>query len=304
MARTEVGDAVANEHRRTIRKRVLGTNLRLMRERLDLLLEDAAAVLECHPAKISRIESAQSGVRPVELRALLARYGVTDPQDQAGWLALAREGRRGRGVRNIDPSWPSEQLTPDLLDLIGLESEIATCSLFQPGIVPGLLQTEAFATAVIQGGRTGRLDQDRRVRLRVRMERQFILTRSEPPPVDMWVVLGEAALRQQWGGPQVLAGQLARLVEIGRMPNVTLQVLPFSTPGFPGGMLPFSIYSFPDAPQLPVVSVESLTSHAYLEDARDTAHYRRIFDEIRGIALSPAKSEALVARLADQLSTV
>lgn len=294
---------MANEHRRTIRKRVLGTNLRLMRERLDLLLEDAAEVLECHPAKISRIESAQSGVRPVELKALLARYGVTDPQDQAGWLALAREGRRGRGVRNLDPSWPTEQLAPDLMDLIGLESDVASCLLFQPGIVPGLLQTEAYATAVIQGGRTGPLEQHRQVKLRVRMERQIVVTRSEPPPVEMWVVLGEAALRQQWGGPQVLAGQLDRLVVIGRMPNVTLQVLPFSTPGYPGGVLPFSIYSFPDAPELPVVTVESLTSHAYLEDTRDTAHYRKIFDEIRGIALSPAKSEALVTRIADQLST-
>lgn len=294
---------MANEHRRTIRKRVLGTNLRLMRERLDLLLEDAAEVLECHPAKISRIESAQSGVRPVELKALLARYGVTDPQDQAGWLALAREGRRGRGVRNLDPSWPTEQLAPDLMDLIGLESDVASCLLFQPGIVPGLLQTEAYATAVIQGGRTGPLEQHRQVKLRVRMERQIVVTRSEPPPVEMWVVLGEAALRQQWGGPQVLAGQLDRLVVIGRMPNVTLQVLPFGTPGYPGGVLPFSIYSFPDAPELPVVTVESLTSHAYLEDTRDTAHYRKIFDEIRGIALSPAKSEALVTRIADQLST-
>ncbi|MGR7001459.1 helix-turn-helix domain-containing protein [Yinghuangia aomiensis] len=285
---------MANEHRRTIRKRVLGTSLRLMRERLDLLLEDAAEVLECHPAKISRIESAQSGVRPVELKALLARYGVTDPQDQAGWLALAREGRRGRGVRNLDPSWPTEQLAPDLLDLIGLESDVASCLLFQPGIVPGLLQTEAYATAVIQGGRTGPLEEHRQVKLRVRMERQIVVTRSEPPPVEMWVVLGEAALRQQWGGPQVLAGQLDRLVEIGRMPNVTLQVLPFSTPGYPGGVLPFSIYSFPDAPELPVVTVESLTSHAYLEDTRDTAHYRKIFDEIRGHCLEPRQVQKLL----------
>lgn len=293
---------MAAEQRPTVRKRVLGTNLRLMRERRDLLLEDAAAVLDCHPAKISRIESGRSGIRALELKALLSRYGVTEDADQNGWLALAREGRRRRGMRNLEPPLPTGRLPADFLDLIGMESEVATCRTFQPGIVPGLLQTEDYATAVIQGGRPGPPDEESQTKIHVRMDRQRVLTRVEPPPMELWVILGEAALRQQWGGPRVLVGQLRKLIDFGRMSNVTTQVLPFSAEAYPGGSLPFSIYGFPDAPELPVVTVESHTSHAYLEDVHDTSRYSRTFDEIRGIALSPLKSEALIAEIADQLS--
>lgn len=155
------------EQRPTVRRRVLGTNLRRLREDLGLLLEDAAAQLSCHPAKISRIESGRSGIRPLDLKALLDLYSVVNPQERDGWLALAREGRHQRWWRMLE-----DQLPQDFLDLIGLEEDVSECRGFQPSVIPGLFQTEAYATAIIQGGSAGPLTDSQRIKVQVRMERQ------------------------------------------------------------------------------------------------------------------------------------
>ncbi|MGR6999927.1 helix-turn-helix domain-containing protein [Yinghuangia aomiensis] len=287
--------------RPSLRKRLLGTNLRVTRERLGRHLEDAAAVLDCNDSKISRIETGRSGIKSLELKALLTYYGITDPDEQRPWLALAKIRRAQRGAQVLEDPL-TDQLAQDFLDLMGMEREVAACQTFQPGIVPGLLQTDAYARAVVQAGRPGPLSEGRQALHAARMQRQRVLTRTDPEPMSLWVVLGEAALRQQWGGPSVLADQLRKLIELGQTPQVTMQVLPFSAESHPGGALPFSLYAFPEAPEMPIVTVESHTSHAYLEDTRDTLYYRNIFDEIRGIALSPLKSEALIAKIAAEHS--
>ncbi|MFH0242760.1 helix-turn-helix domain-containing protein [Streptomyces sp. HK10] len=288
---------MSGELRPTVRRRVLGTNLRRLREEKGLYLEDAASALSCHPGKVSRIESGRSGIRQLDLRVLLDFYGVKDDSVREGWLALARESRRQRWWRVLE-----DKLPQDFLELIGLEEEVATCRGFQPSTVHALLQTKAYATAIIQGGSTGPLNEDQQTRLRIRLERQKALTRSEAEPLNMWLVLGETALRQQVGGPAVLSEQLRHLVEMARLPNVTLQVLPFTAGACKGGMLPFTLYGFPAPAQLEVVLLEHFTSHAYLEAADDTAHYNSVFDHIRASALSPLESEALILQIADELS--
>lgn len=233
----------AGELRPTVRKRVLGTNLRRLREEKGLLLDDAAEQLSCHAAKVSRIESGRSGIRQLDLKVLLDLYGVQDPDERSGWLALARESRRQRWWRVLE-----DQLPQDFLDLIGLEDEVSDCRGFQPAIIPGLFQTEAYATAVIQGGIPGSLDNAQKTKVHVRMERQKALKREDPTPLKVWMVLGEAALRQQVGGPKVLHEQLLHLVQVAQLPNVTLQVLPFTAGACQGGPYPFLIYSFPPQP--------------------------------------------------------
>lgn len=281
----------------TVRRRVLGANLRRLREQKDLLLEDAADELSCHPAKISRIESGGSGIRQLDLRVLLEFYGVKDPEERAGWLALARESKRQSWWRGLE-----DRLPRDFLDLIGLEEEVSRCRGFWPSIIPGLFQTEAYATAIIQGGTTGPLSEEQKTRVRVRLERQKALTRTESEPLDVWMVLGEAALRQQVGGPAVLREQLLHLVELAQLSNATVQVLPFEAGACQGGMVPFLLYSFPAPTELEVVLLENFTSHAYLESADDTARYSSVFDHVRATALSPLKSESAILDAAKDLA--
>lgn len=286
------------ELRPTVRRRVLGTNLRRLREEKGLHLEDAASRLSCHPGKVSRIESGRSGIRQLDLRELLSLYGVREESVRESWLALARESRRQRRWRVLE-----DRLPQDFLELVGLEQEVAACRSFQPSTVHGLLQTEQYATAVVQGGSAGPLTDGQRTRLGIRLERQKALTRTERDPLDLWVILGEAALRQQVGGPSVLRGQLLHLVETAQLSNVTLQVLPFTVGACRGGMLPFTLYGFPAPAQLEVVLLEHFTSHAYLEAADDTAHYGDVFNHLRASALSPLDSETLILRIADELTS-
>ncbi|WP_232838757.1 helix-turn-helix domain-containing protein [Streptomyces geranii] len=280
-----------------MRKRVLGTNLRRLREERGLFLEDAAEQLSCHAAKVSRIESGRSGIRQLDLKVLLDLYGVKDPAERDGWLALARESRRQRWWRVLE-----DQLPQEFLDLVGLEDEVSECRGFQPGIVPGLFQTEAYATAVIQGGIPGPLDDAQKTKVRVRMERQKALTRTDPTPLKVWMILGEAALRQQVGGPGVLREQLLHLVELAQLPNVTLQVLPFTAGACQGGPYPFLIYSFPPPAGLEVVLLENFASHAYLETREDTARLGGAFDHLRAAALSAMESESRIVEIAEGLT--
>ncbi|WP_405906595.1 helix-turn-helix transcriptional regulator [Streptomyces sp. NBC_00828] len=287
----------AGELRPTVRKRVLGTNLRRLREEKGLLLDDAAEQLSCHAAKVSRIESGRSGIRQLDLKVLLDLYGVQDPDERSGWLALARESRRQRWWRVLE-----DQLPQDFLDLIGLEDEVSDCRGFQPAIIPGLFQTEAYATAVIQGGIPGSLDNAQKTKVHVRMERQKALKREDPTPLKVWMVLGEAALRQQVGGPKVLHEQLLHLVQVAQLPNVTLQVLPFTAGACQGGPYPFLIYSFPPPAGLEVVLLENFASHAYLETREDTVRLGSAFDHLRAAALSALDSESLIIEIADGLT--
>jgi transcriptional regulator with XRE-family HTH domain len=289
---------VAGELRPTVRRRVLGTNLRRLREEKELYLEHAAKELGCHPGKISRIESGRSGIRQLDLRVLLDLYSISDQRTREGWLALARESRRQRWWRSLE-----DKLPQDFLELIGLEDEVSAVRGFEPTIVHGLLQTEEYATAVIKGSATGPLSEEQKTRVRVRLERQKALQRTETVPLKLWMVLGEAALRQQIGGVRVLRDQLRHLAEIAQLPNVTLQVLPFTAGALEGGMLPFSLYSFPEPAELEVVYMEHFTSHTYLEHPDDTAYYNSAFDHVLASALSPLDSEALILRIADELAS-
>ncbi|WP_461037358.1 helix-turn-helix domain-containing protein [Streptomyces mayteni] len=288
-----------SELKTTVRRRVLGTNLRRLREEKGLYLEDAAKELGCHPAKVSRIESGRSGIRQLDLRVLLDLYGVTDEAAREGWLALARESRRQRWWRSLEDKLPG-----NFLELVGLEEEVASCRGFEPTVIHGLLQTESYAAAIIQGAATGPLSDERQTRLRVRMKRQQALHRTDSPPLNLWMVMGEGALRQQIGGRQVLVEQLRHLAEVAQLPHVTVQVLPFTAGALMGGILPFTLYSFPAPVQLEVVVLEQFTSQAYLESADDTEYYDTAFKHVLASALSPLDSEALILRIADELAQV
>lgn len=281
--------------RPTVRRRVLAANLRRLREGHGLHLEAAAEVLSCDPSKISRIEKAESGIRQVDLKLLLDLYKIKDKGEREGWLALARESRKRRWWRDLE-----DQLPNDFLDQVGLEEDVSYCRGFEPGVVHGLLQTQPYAEAVIGRGEPGPLSEERQARVQVRMERQKAITRSDHP-LETWMILGEAALRQEYGGPDVLREQLRHLIELSELPNVTLQVLPFTAGAYRGGPFSFMIYRFPEPSEMEVVSLENHTAQSYLETPRDTEYYGDVFNHLRAAALGPIESQSLIRDIAGKL---
>jgi transcriptional regulator with XRE-family HTH domain len=279
----------------TVRRRVLGTNLRRLREDHGLLLDHAAEQLSCNISKISRIESGHSPIRPLDLKALLDLYGITDQSTREGWLSLARESRKQRWWRVLE-----DRLPQDFLDLIGLEEDTSYWQGFQPGVIDAMFQTEEYAQAVIGGGSAGPLGADQQTKLDVRLERQKALTRTENP-IRIWMILGEGALRQQMSGPAAMRRQLAHLIELAHLPNITLQVLPFSVGAYRGGPYPFKLYRFPEPSSMEVVLLENHVSHTYLEDPRHTELYTEIFDHLRATALGEIESQAHIEGIMNDL---
>jgi transcriptional regulator with XRE-family HTH domain len=275
-----------------VRRRLVGGALRRYRENVGYALEDAARVLECDRSKISRIETGQRGIRPKELRELLAEYGVPE-SDQAALVAIAsRGGQRGWWHRYAG------SFSEAYLDYIIMESVAPEIMAYEAQLVPDLLQTEDYARAIAAaepGYTTSEQREDAIAAMDVR--RQSVLTGSSGR--RLWVVLGEGALHQEVGGPGVLAGQIRHLVQLSEdLPDLTLQLLPFSAGAHAAaGSASLVILRFSDAPSLGVVYVEALSGGVYLESQADVARYIRAFALLRASALSAADSVRLLRSL-------
>jgi transcriptional regulator with XRE-family HTH domain len=272
-----------------VRRRLVGGALRRHRENLGYTLEDVARVLECDRSKVSRIETGQRGIRPKELRELLAEYGVP-AREQAALTAIASRGGQG--------GWwqPYRDILPGpYLDYVIMEAAAAEIMTYEAQLVPELLQTEDYARALAAGSGYDGGPQAEILTARA-MRREDILGRKRH---RLWVVLGEAALRQAVGGPDVLAGQINHLVRlIDDLPDLTLQVLPFSAGAHAAaGSGSLAILRFPDAPSLGVVYLEALSGGVYLEGQEDVARYIRAFARLRASALTPADSARLLSGL-------
>jgi len=276
-----------------VRRRLVGGALRRYREHVGYALEDAARVLECDRSKISRIETGQRGIRPKELRELLAEYGVPE-SDQAALVAIAsRGGQRGW--------WHpyTGSFSEAYLDYVIMESVASEIMAYEAQLVPDLLQTEDYARAIAAaepGYTAGGQQEDAIAAMDVR--RQGVLT-GKPSGRRLWVILGEGALHQAVGGPGVLAGQIRHLLQLSEdIPDLTLQVLPFSAGAHAAaGSASLAILRFSDAPSLGVVYVEALSGGVYLESQTDVARYIRAFALLRASALSAADSVRLLRGL-------
>jgi transcriptional regulator with XRE-family HTH domain len=274
----------------TVRRRRLALELRRLREASGMTIEQVAKSLECSDSKISRIETARVRATPRDVRDLLALYGVTGTR-QEGLIQLAREARHSGWWHQAYGDLPVRAL-------VGLEDAAASISYYVQQLIPGLLQTEDYARAVLRAIRLdlGPDEVERRVGLR--MARQSLLTRDEPP--ELWAVIDEAVLRRVVGGQEVMRQQLKRLAEAAARPNVTLQVLPFAAGEHAGMDGPFTILGFPDPADPDVVYLEHTTSDLYLEDPEATARYVRLFDHLRAESLGPDDSAAFFARVAEE----
>ncbi|MEU3513542.1 helix-turn-helix transcriptional regulator [Streptomyces longwoodensis] len=283
------------QHGPAVRRRKLGAELRALRARTGLTSGEAARLVGWHQSKVSRIETGTSSAKPADVRSLLDAYEVDDPQLRRMMLLLAgADDGAGR-----DHWWHAYRgvLPPTYRDFISLESQAVAMRTLETTVVPGLLQTAEYAREVtrvaVEGVNEDRLD----TLVEVRLARQDVL-RADPPLV-LSAVLDEAVLRREVGGPEVMARQLRRLVEAGRLPQVRLQVLPFAAGAHIGVTGPFVIFSFSNTSDLDVVVLDHLTSSLHLERKEDLEAYTEAFNALRIHALSPEDSLEYIAAIGD-----
>ena len=278
----------------TVRRKRLGIELRRLRERAELTCEDVGQRLECSGTRISRMETGRISVRPGDVRELLEIYGVSGAEADS-LVQLAREARRKgwwHTYGRVLPTWFEAY--------IGLESEAVRLRDFQSLVMPGLLQTEDYARAVLRAaphaGSSAEIDRQ----VALRMERQKVLSQAAPP--DVWVVLSESVLRVHVGGPAIMRAQLRQLADVAERPNITLQVLPFATVAHVHPVSPFTMLEFSDAADPAVVYLEHLTGSLFLENEDEVRRYRVIFDHLRAESLGTGQSAGLIAQVAAGLA--
>jgi transcriptional regulator with XRE-family HTH domain len=274
----------------TVRRRRLGSELRHLREAQSIKLEEVADKLGLAASTLSRIETGKAPTRTAYLSAMLDLYGVVDRAQRQTLTDMAREGHR-KGWWTV---W-DDVLPTGFSVYVGLEAEAASLRVYESQVIHGLLQTEEYARAVMTAVRRRRTPDEIERLVSLRMQRQEVLMR--PDPLQLWIILDEAVIRRPIGSPEVMERQINHLVTASGWPNVTLQVLAFSSGVHPALNGPFAIIEFPERFDPDVVYSEGVGGQAYLEE-RDKEVRTRIeaFDLLRAAALPPAESVDLVSR--------
>ncbi|SFD62521.1 helix-turn-helix domain-containing protein [Streptomyces aidingensis] len=275
----------------TVRRRRLGAALRRLREEAGLTLEEVEARAGHSPSKLSRIESAIRGIKAADLEELLDLYGAKEAQLRAFLSMLARDGNK-RGW------WQTYDLDPVYADLISLETDACAMSTYEVLVIPGLLQTAAYARAAIMANNMTSTPEEVSSLVDVRMARQSALTRAKP--LKLRAIVHEAAL---WAGvpePGVMRDQLQRLIDVTHNPHVTVQIMPKTAELHPGLIGGFTMLSFIQ-PGLDVVLLEHMDSSLYIEEAADVARYAEAFERLSASALPFGKSMALIREIKDAL---
>jgi len=276
-----------------ILRMLLGAELRRLREAADVTSEQAGYAIRASRSKISRMETGQVGFKTRDVTDLLALYGVTDEQVQSRFLHLAHESSR--------PDWwakYSDILPGWFENYLGLESASSAIRAFEVQFVHGLFQTEDYARAVTRLGHKTAPAAEIEHRVGLRVKRQELLTRADPPRI--WSVMDEAALRRPVGGSAVMRAQLHRLIQVAKMPQVTVQVVPFAGGGHAGASGSFTVLRFEEQDLPDVVYIEQLTGAAYLEQRADVEHYLEVMDELSAKALTPAATARFIEQVASE----
>lgn len=276
----------------TVRHRRLAAQLRQLREAAGLTQEEVAERTGKDRSTLYRLESALQRPQRSTLIQLMGLYGVDDAHRAELLTLLKDSGQRG---------WmqPYRSELPEVYsDYIGFEDEARSISNYQSLFVPGLLQTEDYARAVIQGTLPHATPEEVENRVLARMERQALLTRDDPP--RLWAIMDEAAVRRLVGGRPVMAAQLARLREAAALPNVTIQVIPFDAGAHPGMPGSFSMLDFPDPADQSIVYIDSMAGDLFLEQEAEIGRYIVMFDHLRAAALRPDETVSLLDAAAEQ----
>lgn len=280
----------AGESGSVVRRMLLGSQLRRLREARGITREAAGYAIRASESKISRMELGRVSFKSRDVEDLLTMYGVTEEGERNALLSLAHQA-------NVAGWWHSytDVLPHWFPTYVGLEGSASVIRSYEVQFVHGLLQTEAYAHAVVSRGMKdgGDADVDRRVALR--LERQKYLVSENAP--DFQVVLDEAALRRPYGDREVMRGQLQHLIDMSERPNVRLQIMPFSFGGHAGESGAFTILSFPQSDLSDVVYMEQLSSALYLDKPEDVAQYDKALTELQEDCPGPDESRDLLRGL-------
>ncbi|WP_406394379.1 helix-turn-helix domain-containing protein [Streptomyces sp. NBC_00887] len=270
----------------TVRRRRLGQELRRLREIKGMTAEEVAERLLVSQSKISRLENGRRSISQRDVRDLCGVYEVEDHRVVDSLMQMAKDSRQ-QGWWHAFGDIPYSVY-------IGLETDAESLRVYEPQVVPGLLQTRQYAEALITGALPEAPPSDIEKRVNVRARRQDRINAPEHP-LRLWAVIDESALRRLVGGKQVMIEQLEHLIEQSQLPHVTVQVLPFEMGAHPGINGQYAILEFPDAADSSVVYIEGVTSDLYLEKANDVQRYSVMYEHLRAQALNVEQTRQFIS---------
>ncbi|HLV75478.1 helix-turn-helix protein [Actinomadura hallensis] len=278
----------------TVLRILLGAQLRRLREERGISTEEAGYEIRGSHSKISRMELGRVGFKERDVADLLTLYGVHDPEERAPLLELAKEANTPgwwHRYGDVLPSWFEVYL--------GLEEAASLLRTYELQFVPGLLQTEDYARAVVRLGFSDAAEDEveRRVQLRKTRQERF----ASPGAPTLWAVVDEAVVRRPLGGRDVMRQQIKHLLEMSELPNVTLQIVPFGAGGHAAAGGPFTILRFAEPGLSDVVYLEQLTSALYLDKPTDVDTYMRAMNNLCITASRPDETTRLLKDLLKEI---
>ncbi|MDA3649041.1 helix-turn-helix domain-containing protein [Saccharopolyspora indica] len=284
--------------RPTIERRQLGSELRRLRVAAGKSQKEAAEVIECDTSLISRVERGLRALKVMELDALLNFYEAP-PEQRTEIADISQVARQRLRRRMYSDSFPG-----GFRRVGDHEQEATEIYYWEPEVVPGLLQTETYARALISIAREAVMDDpsdDVELRVRFRLERQELLIGRDDPPL-LWFVIGEPALRRPIGRHDVLADQLEHLLTACDRKNVVIQVAPMSIVDHP--LLGGSIGIFRFDGRVPDIAHQAtfIGGGVYMDDEGDVAACSRAFDRLRAVALGPEESKDFIAKCLKEIA--
>ncbi|GAA4798768.1 helix-turn-helix transcriptional regulator [Streptomyces ziwulingensis] len=280
----------------SVLRMILGKQLEELRNRAGLSYEEAGEAIGVSHSTIRRMEAAKvARLRLTDAEKLLQVYGVSDRQEIDTFLKSVREANK-RGwwhtYRDVMPDWFAAYLS--------LEQAALQIRAYEPQFVHGLLQTKAYARALLGAGNPHAPSGATERRVALRMRRQDLLTRAAPP--RLWVVMDETVLRWPVGGADVMRAQIDHLIEVNRLPQVTVQIMPFGNgphPAMRAGA--FHLFRF-RARELPdIVYLNGLVGAVYLDKRDDVVVYREALDRLGAQATPAGRTEAVLGRIRKEL---
>ncbi|WP_354639100.1 helix-turn-helix domain-containing protein [Kitasatospora camelliae] len=273
-----------------VRRILLGSQLRRLREGCAITREDAGYAIRASESKISRMELGRVSFKERDVADLLSLYGVHDGVEREALLGLVREANKSgwwHSFNDVLPGW--------FQTYIGLEEAAALIRTYEVQFIPGLLQCESYARAIFGQSRPVLSGAELERRVNLRMRRQKLLTDGQGP--RLWAVIDEAALRRPVGGPEVMREQVQHLIDMARRPNVVIQVMPFRFGAHAGESGAFSILRFPEQDLADVVYLEQLTSALYLDKRDDVDAYVQVMERLCVDSLTPDQTADLLGAI-------
>jgi transcriptional regulator with XRE-family HTH domain len=289
-----VADSRSGSGAPTVLRVVLGKRLQQLREKAGLTYEQAGRALDVTHVTVRRMEKAEVGLKLIYVEKLLETYGVSEPSEIEEFLNLARQANQPgwwHSYRDVLPEWFSA--------FVSLEGESRVIRAYEPHYVPGLLQTEAYARAVLRAGMPHAPEEEIRRQVALRMERQAVLEQPEPPL--LWVVMDETVLRRSIGGPEVMREQIDRLIAATELSYVRLQIMPFSVGPHSAMYGPFHLFRFPIEELPDVAFAESLLGAAYFDQRDDVTTFLEALDRMCAQAAPVSRTEAILSAMRKEI---